>query len=140
MKKVFFLLTAVCLFISNFASADTFGSGANQFTIDFVTISGDSGDLGSWPAGDRYMFSGVNHGAYRIGKFEITNDHWSKFTNSLDVSVAGTPTNAYDANPDWTGTNVPTTNVSYWHSGYRRLYSANLGCGRRLGRHKSLPS
>ena len=63
-----------------------------------------------------------------MGKFEITNDHWSKFTNSLDVSVAGTPTNAYDANPYWTGTNVPTTNVS-WYEAAQFVNWLNINTG-----------
>ena len=41
------------------ALADTFGTGANQFTIDFVPIAGDAGGLGSWPAGSDYTFTGV---------------------------------------------------------------------------------
>ena len=98
------------------ASADTFGTGANQFTIDFVTIAGDAGDLGSWPAGRRYTFTGVNRGAYRISTFEITNDQWNKFRNSLGVPVTGDPPDAYDVDPDWTGTNVPTNEVSWYEA------------------------
>ena len=62
MKKTFLLSAVLCLFISGVSFADTFGTGANQFDIDFVPISGDSGDLGSWSAGSGYTFSGVNHG------------------------------------------------------------------------------
>ncbi len=76
--------------------ADTFGTGANQFTIDFVDIAGDSGDLGNWPADWGYTFSGVNRGDYRIGKFEITNDQWNKFKAELGVPVTGSPSSAYD--------------------------------------------
>jgi hypothetical protein len=44
MKKIGLFLLFVCLSIfGNIALADTFGTGINQFTIDFVTISGDAG-------------------------------------------------------------------------------------------------
>ncbi len=59
--------------------ADVFGTGVNQFTIDFVPISGDAGDLGSWPAGTDYTFTGANRDDYRMGTFEISNDQWDKF-------------------------------------------------------------
>ena len=103
---------AVFVTITGFASADTFGTGANQFEIDFVPIAGDNGDLGSWSAGGGYTFSGVNHGDYRIGTYEITNDQWNKFKNEYGT-VTGSPLGSYHQNPYWTGTNVPTNNVSW---------------------------
>ena len=83
------------LVMSGMVLAGTFGTGANQFTIDFVNISGDSGDLGSWSAGSDYTFSGVNHGDYRMGTYEITNDQWNKFTNIYGTPT-GSPSDAYD--------------------------------------------
>ncbi len=96
--------------------ADTFGTGANEFTIDFVPISGDAGDLGSWPAGSGYTFTGVNRDDYRMGTFEITNDQWTKFSASLGVPVTGDPSSAYDEDPYFTGTNVPTNEVSWYEA------------------------
>jgi len=98
------------------ATAATFGTGDNQFTIDFVTISGDAGDLGSWSAGSGYTFTGVNRSAYRMGQFEITNDQWNKFKAELGVPVTGDPFTAYDLEPYWTGTNVPTNDVSWYEA------------------------
>jgi len=98
------------------ASADTFGTGANEFDIDFVPISGDAGDLGSWPADSDYTFIGVNRGDYRMGKCEITNDQWNKFKAELGVPVTGDPVSAYDYDPYWTGTNVPTNEVSWYEA------------------------
>lgn len=112
MKKTILLLIAVSLFISSIASADIFGTGANQFGVEFVTISGDAGNLGAWSAGRGYTFTGVNHDDYRMGKFEVTNEQWSKFKNSLGVSVTGSPSSAYNENPSWAGLNLPTNNVS----------------------------
>ena len=95
------------------SNADVFGTGANQFTIDFVPISGDAGDLGSWSAGDGYTFTGVNRSAYRMGTFEITNDQWTKFTNSLGAPVTGSPSFAYNEESYFAGVNASTNNVSW---------------------------
>jgi formylglycine-generating enzyme required for sulfatase activity len=98
------------------ASADTFGSGANQFSIDFVTIAGDARYPGSWPAGSDYTFAGVNGRDYRMGTFEISNDQWYKFQAELGVPVTGDPSGAYDEDPYFTGTNVPTNVVSWYEA------------------------
>ena len=121
------LLISLFVFIAGFASADSFGTGENQFEIDFVNISGDAGDLGSWSAGGDYTFSGVNHGDYRMGKFEITNDQWSKFQAAYGT-VTGSPSYAYDTPPHWTGTNVPTTGVS-WYEGAQFINWLNTSTG-----------
>ena len=118
----------VLLGVSCLAGADTFGAGANQFTIEFVPISGDSGNLGSWSAGWEYTFSGVNHGDYRIGKFEITNDQWTKFIN-VQGKPDGSPSNAYDADPYWTGSSVPTNNVS-WYEAVQFVNWLNVQAGK----------
>jgi formylglycine-generating enzyme required for sulfatase activity len=97
------------------AWADTFGSGANQFTLDFVPISGATNPTTGIPAGDGFTFTGVNRD-YRMGAHEITNAQWIKFTASLGVPVTGSQkgysTNFYD----WgTGAiNVPTNHVSWY--------------------------
>ncbi len=107
--------------------ADDFGTGGDQFTIDFVPISGDAGDLGSWPAGTGYAFSGVNRDNYRMGTFEITNDQWTKFIAAYGI-VTGAPWYAYDEFPDWTGTNVPTNEVS-WHEAAQFVNWLNTSTG-----------
>jgi len=111
------IVAAIILVASvGLAQADSFGTGVNQFTIDFVTISGDSGNLGSWPAGTGYTFTGANRSAYRMGTFEISNDQWTKFEAELGVPVTGTPPTAYDESPDFTGAKVPTNNVSWYEA------------------------
>ncbi len=109
-------VAAVVLACFSGAQADTFGSGDNQFDIDFVPISGDAGDLGSWPAGSGYTFTGVNRENYRMGTFEITNAQWNKFTAELSVPVTGDPSGAYGVAPYWTGTDVPTNMVSWYEA------------------------
>ena len=110
-------LVVVCVMaVANTASADTFGSGTlNEFTIDFVPISGDAGDLGSWSAGSPYTFSGANRGNYRMGTYEVSNDQWTKFQAAYGA-VTGSPSTAYDLDPTFTGESVPTNNVSWYEA------------------------
>ncbi len=91
--------------------ADTFAAGtANEFTIDFVPISG---------ATNPSIGYGIVNYDYRMGTYEITNDQWNKFTASLGVPVTGYPSSAYDYDfKDWgTGTtNVPTNSLSWYEA------------------------
>ena len=107
------ILVVGVLFVTNIASADIFGTGGNQFTIDFVNILGDSGDLGSWAAGDDYTFSGVNHGDYRMGTYEISNDQFAMFTANSQY---------------WTGADVPANMVS-WYEGAQFVNYLNTSTG-----------
>lgn len=101
MKKAFVFSTIICLFISSFSLADTFGTGGNQFEVDFVTI-GNAGNLADPATG----YGAVEY-EYRIGVYEISNDQWNKF-----VSIAGEPT----ANPiepvNFTGLSQPINSLS----------------------------
>jgi hypothetical protein len=97
----------VALLVAGGAMADNFGTGANQFTIDFVTISG---------ATNRTSGYGIVNNNYRMGVYEITNDQWNKFQASLGVSVTGSPSSACDESPHFTGTNVPTNMVSWYEA------------------------
>ncbi len=101
------VLGMVALGLSPVAMADGFGTGANQFEIDFVTISGATNPTSGY---------GIVDGDYRMGTFEITNDQWTKFQAELCVPVTGDPSSAYDASPYWTGTNVPSNNVSWYEA------------------------
>jgi formylglycine-generating enzyme required for sulfatase activity len=104
------LVAALALQVADAALADTFGSGANQFTLDFVPISGATNPTSGYGI--------VNHD-YRMGTYEITNDQWNKFVNSLGVPVTGSPSSAYDSSfYNWgTGTTtVPTNDVSWYEA------------------------
>ena len=59
MKKILSLLIVMRPFIVNISFADTFGTGATQFTIDFVTISGAANPVSSF---------GIINNDYRIEK------------------------------------------------------------------------
>lgn len=116
MKKIFLFLTVVCLFISTFSVADTFGTGTNQFEIEFVTISGDASSANGTNIGD-VMPSGFKSftdptNNYRMGKFEITNDQWNMFKNAYGT-VNGSPSEAYDQELYWSASKLPASNVSW---------------------------
>lgn len=89
------------------ASADTFGTGSNQFTIDFVRILGASNPESGY---------GIVQKDYRMGTYEITNDQWDKFRAEAGVTVIGSPSFAYDADPGWVGESIPTNNVSWYEA------------------------
>ena len=107
---------AVLVFASA-AVADSFGTGGNQFTLDFVDISGSTNPtVAQTTAGDLDGF-GIVADNYRMGTYEITNDQWNKFTAGLGVPVTGDPSIAYDGSfHDYgTGTtDVPTNRVSWY--------------------------
>ncbi len=114
------LVVAVLLSVANVASAtiDTFGTGANQFTIDFVNISGDTNPTSGY---------GIVNNDYRMGTYEITNDQWNKFTNIYGTPT-GSPSYAYDESAYWTGTNVPTDHLS-WYEGAQFVNYLNTSTG-----------
>ncbi|MCH8840835.1 MAG: SUMF1/EgtB/PvdO family nonheme iron enzyme [Planctomycetes bacterium] len=75
------LATSVC---SSSLQADTFVNGENQFDVEFVTV-GDPGN----PHDTSHFTSGTHGGvpySYRIGKFEVTNQQYVQFLNSVDPS------------------------------------------------------
>ncbi len=114
-RQVLFSVVGLCLAVAAPAQADTFGTGVNQFDIDFVTISGDTNPASGIPAGASFTFTGVDND-YRIGTYEITNDQWNKFQASTGVPVTGIPSTAYNQDSNFTGANVPTDNVSWYEA------------------------
>jgi hypothetical protein len=75
---------------SSIVQADVFGTGGNQFTIDFVPISGSTNPTSGY---------GIVNNDYRMGTFEITNDQWSKFKASMGVPVTGSPSKCLRPRP-----------------------------------------
>lgn len=116
MRNTLVLSILLLICISDFASADIFGLGANRFEIDFVLISGDASSANGTNIGvDKPDgFIDPEYG-FRIGMYEITNHQWDKFQSSYGT-VAGRPSGAYDENPYWTGTDIPTNNVSWYEA------------------------
>ncbi len=117
-RMTIWLVAAAVAVLAVSAMADTFGTGDNQFTIDFVTIgnAGNAADTGGIPGSGSVGYN------YRIAKYEITNSQWNKF-----ISAAGAPTgnvnyddpvpyNPYDEETFWQGDNLPTTCVSWYEA------------------------
>lgn len=87
--------------------ADTFGSGANTFTIDFVNVgnAGNTDDAGAGGGIYSSPYGGVSYN-YRIGTYEITQDAITKATNlGLTNVTAGA----------WTGSQ-PAANMTWYEA------------------------
>ncbi|MFI4912569.1 MAG: formylglycine-generating enzyme family protein [Sedimentisphaeraceae bacterium JB056] len=104
---------AVLIIFATGCFADTFGTGDNQFTIDFVDIVADT-SYGGQSVGSGFTTSNIDYN-YRIGTYEITNNQWDKFKAEYGT-VTGNPLNAYDENPSFTSSNVPTNEVSWYEA------------------------
>lgn len=107
-KVLMRLVVVVLLAVVNIARADTFGTGANQFTIDFVNI------YNAGNAGDSTGYGAVSYN-YSIGKYEITNSQWDAFVSAAGVPI-GNPSDAYDRSAYYTGAQLPTNSVSWYES------------------------
>ena len=107
-------LSAILLFVlasavfSLTARADTFGSGANTFDIEFVPI-GDAGNLPD-TTGDPNPAGAVAY-EYRIGKYEISESMIDQ-ANAL-AADAGDP---LGITHDGRGPNKPATRVSWFEA------------------------
>jgi formylglycine-generating enzyme required for sulfatase activity len=118
MNKKMLIICLCVVFISSVAFADIFGSGANQFEMNFVDISGDTNPASGY---------GIVNYDYRIGVYEITNDQWNKFQDNYGT-VTGNPSIAYDENTYWTGMDVPTNMLS-WYEGAQFVNWLNTSTG-----------
>lgn len=123
--RLCFFICALMMSVPNATvAAEVFGTGANQFTIDFVTISFETNptqedaipdiEEAGWLEG-RPEFIGAIDDDFRIGKFEITNDQWSKFERNLGVPLTGSNT-GYTISSYYTGDDFPTTGVSWFEA------------------------
>ena len=106
-RMITMCLACMVLVLGSPVMADTFGTGDNQFTIDFVTISGETNPTSGY---------GIVDHDYRIGVYETTNGQWDKFKAGLGIPVTGDPATAYDNESTWIGANIPTNNVSWYEA------------------------
>ena len=93
------ILLAFSLVHQTYAHADTFGFGSSQFDIEFVPVgnSGNPDDL----TGDPNLIGNVDY-AYRIGKYEISEDMINK--SGLEITH------------DNRGANKPATSISWYEA------------------------
>lgn len=132
-------LTAVMLTLPSIqAAAFTFGSGTNEFTMDFVPIGNpgnyhdviDSGSLGNGvPDGGAWVpFAGSVDYVYSIGKYEVSRNMITKYNaefgtaNGLAISLQDM--SAYTGN----GPNKPATGLS-WNESARFVNWLNMEAG-----------
>ncbi len=104
MKRMFIAMLALfALPAANLCRADTFGSGANSFEIEFVTI----GDPGNPPdtTGDPNPAGAVPY-EYRIGKYEISEAMIDKANALGGLSLTH----------DGRGPNKPATSLSWFEA------------------------
>jgi formylglycine-generating enzyme required for sulfatase activity len=99
------LAAALALLAADAAMADVFGTGVNQFTLDFVPISGATNPTSGY---------GIVNNDYRMGTYEIINDQWNKFEAAYGA-VTGSQ-GGYSHSSYYTGTNVPTDFVSWYEA------------------------
>ncbi|MCE5186474.1 MAG: SUMF1/EgtB/PvdO family nonheme iron enzyme [Planctomycetaceae bacterium] len=132
MKTTLSASAVILLLGATFASADTFGTGANQFIIDFVPISGDASSANGTSI-CQYTSSYTGYkafsdpGDFRMGTYEITREQWTKFVNLYGTPV-GNPTDAYRFISGWTVENFPVTSVS-WHEAAQFVNWLNTSAG-----------
>jgi hypothetical protein len=103
------------------AQADTFGGGANSFSIEFVTI----GDPGNPPdtTGNPNPAGSVPY-AYRIGKFEISRDMIEKVNAEGALGITLADMTLFGGN----GPDKPATGVS-WLDAARFVNWLNVNTG-----------
>ena len=102
-----FLLATVAASVSLQAqlTSHSFGSGANTFTLDFVTIGnpGNSADTTVSPS------MGAVPYVYRMGKHEVSRDMIEKANNAGGLGISLADMTSYGGN----GVNRPATGVSW---------------------------
>jgi hypothetical protein len=112
-KRGAMVLSAAMLAAGSYA--DSFGTGPNQFSVDFVLVSnpgniGETHSYDPWEGGIQ-TFGSVNY-YYRIGKYEVTIEQFSKARAS--DSRIGDGDEDYWNTTVVVGPNAPATHVS-WH-------------------------
>ena len=111
MKKPAMKTTALCALALGVClptvHADTFGSGPNAFTIDFVNIgnAGNENDAGAGGGLYSSSYGGVPY-AYRMGTFEIAQDAITKAAASGVLNLGG---------GTWSATQ-PVANISWFQA------------------------
>ena len=110
MRITLILLALICLCAN--AIADTFGTGANQFEIEFVEI-GDPGNTAD-TSGKPSPAGAVDY-VYNIGKFEISREVIEKANAEGDLGIDLHPMDFVSGGPRAA---MPATGVS-WNEGAR---------------------
>ena len=103
----------------SYAGSVNFGSGANQFTMDFVTIGNPGNAADTW--GNPNAAGSVGY-TYDIGKFEVSEDMITKYNAIFGSS------NSLVITKDTRGTNKPATSIT-WNEAARFVNWLNTSTG-----------
>jgi len=106
-SPIWIALALTVLASGGVARGDNFGTGGNQFSLDFASISGATNPASGY---------GIVNNNYRIGISDISNDQWAKFKANLGYAVTGSPWYAYDQSLFFTAANVPVNCVSWYQA------------------------
>lgn len=121
MKNVFVIAPLLICLSYTFARGDTFGSGANTFNIDFVTI-GNPGNAAD-TTGSPNPAGSVAY-TYRIGTYEISRDMVTKANTLGNLGLTLNDLTAYGGN----GVNRPANGTS-WNEAARFVNWLNTSTG-----------
>ena len=123
--RLFFTRVALALMVAgtayapSYAAVVSFGSGVNQFNMEFVTI-GNPGNLPD-TTGVPNPAGAVGH-TYDIGKFEVSEDMITKYNANFGTA------NGLAITKDNRGVNKPATSVS-WNEAARFVNWLNTSTG-----------
>jgi len=124
------LVLALGMMTTGTAQADTFGTGPDQFTIDFVDVgnAGNANDAGAGGGSYSSPYGGVNYD-YRISTYEISQDMITRATNLGMTNVtAGAHTG-----------DEPAANIS-WYEAAAFVNFLNLSAGYQAAYNLSFTS
>jgi sulfatase modifying factor 1 len=106
MKTTLALSSLFVVALSSYALADSFGSGANTFNIDFVTV-GNPGNTAD-TTGNPNPAGSVSY-TYNMGKFDVSRDMITKANTLASLGIPLFDMTPYGGN----GVNRPATGVSW---------------------------
>ena len=124
MKRLLAVLVLSGVSVNAQTITETFGSGANQFSIEFVTIGnpGNTADAGVDNHG--YRLGGSVSYIYNIGKYEISRDAVMKADAAGQFGIGLADMTSYGGN----GLNRPATGMS-WNEAARFVNWLNTSKG-----------
>lgn len=108
---------------SSYAGTVTFGSGSNQFNMEFVTIGNPGNAADTNPDAVPLNAGSVGY-TYGIGKFEVSRDMITKFNASQSLQITLEDMTSYGGN----GANKPATGVT-WNQAARFVNWLNTSSG-----------
>lgn len=115
--KAGMILAALLATVAGRAEVVTFGSGTNQFAMDFVSIGGAGNAAQSSANRDHSVSGGDGLGAvsygYQIGKYEVTINQIVKAQAASGNTICGTNENYWQASK---GSNAPAVRVSFYEA------------------------